>query len=116
MSTAVPAIKGNGSSTASFFGFDPSFLARLERLTLLNKRPLVGPSAGPRRSLQRGSSVEFADFRNYAEGDDFRRIDWNAYARLDRLFLRLYTAEQMTTVTLFLDQSNSMHFGEPTKA
>jgi uncharacterized protein (DUF58 family) len=60
--------------------------------------------------------VEFADFRNYAPGDDFRRVDWNAYARLDRLFLRLYTAEQMSTLTLLIDHSPSMRFGEPSKA
>jgi uncharacterized protein (DUF58 family) len=60
--------------------------------------------------------VEFADFRDYAPGDDFRRVDWNAYARLDRLFLRLYQAEQMTTLTLFLDHSPSMSFGQPAKA
>lgn len=99
----------------ALFGFDGAFLRRLERLTLLNRTPLSGPSAGPRRSPRRGASVEFADFRDYAPGDDFRRIDWNAYARLDRLFLRLYSAEEMTTVTLFLDHSASMRFGEPSK-
>lgn len=98
------------------FGFDSAFLQKLERLTLLNQRPLQGQSAGPRRSPRHGASVEFADFRNYSAGDDFRRIDWNAYARLDRLFLRLYRAEEMTTVTLLLDHSPSMRFGTPSKA
>jgi uncharacterized protein (DUF58 family) len=97
------------------FGFDSEFLQRLERLALLSRRPLQGPLAGPRRSPQHGSSVEFADFRNYTAGDDFRRIDWNAYARLDRLFLHLYSAEQMSTVTILLDHSLSMSFGEPSK-
>lgn len=115
MSTSVRSVEPDGSSPTTFFGFDSSFLAKLERLTLLNRRPLVGPSAGPRRSVERGSSVEFADFRNYVPGDDFRRIDWNAYARLDRLFLRIYRAEQMSTVTLFLDHSPSMQFGQPSK-
>jgi uncharacterized protein (DUF58 family) len=60
--------------------------------------------------------VEFADFRAYIRGDDFRRVDWNAYARLGKLFLRLYRAEEMSTLTLFLDHSRSMRFGEPSKA
>jgi uncharacterized protein (DUF58 family) len=98
------------------FGFDDAFLRRLEQLALRSRRPVVGPRAGPRRSPQHGSSVEFADFRQYLPGDDFRRIDWNAYARLDRLFLHLFSAEQMTSLTLFLDHSRSMGFGEPPKA
>ncbi len=98
------------------FGFDGAFLQRLERVTLANRRPLPGLNAGPRRSPRYGSSVEFADFRDYSDGDDFRRIDWNAYARLDRLFLRLYRAEEMATITILLDHSASMRFGEPTKA
>lgn len=98
------------------FGFDGAFLQRLERVTIANRRPLPGTSAGPRRSPRHGSSVEFADFRDYSDGDDFRRIDWNAYARLDRLFLRLYRAEEMATITILLDHSASMRFGEPSKA
>jgi uncharacterized protein (DUF58 family) len=90
-------------------------LRKLERLTLAVRRPMPGPAAGPRRSPRHGASVEFADFRDYSPGDDFRRIDWNALARLDRLFLRLYSAEEMTTVTLCLDHSPSMEFGEPSK-
>ncbi|MGI8828088.1 MAG: DUF58 domain-containing protein [Chloroflexota bacterium] len=98
------------------FGFDADFLRRLERLSVINRRPVGGALAGPRRSRQHGSSVEFADFRDYAPGDDLRRVDWNAYARLDRVFLRLYSAERMTTLTLIVDHSASMHFGEPQKA
>ena len=97
------------------FGFDTAFLQKLERISLVSRRRLAGAAAGPRRSVLRGSSVEFADFRDYTPGDDFRRVDWNAYARLDRLFLRLYMAEQMTTVSLFLDHSASMSFGDPSK-
>jgi uncharacterized protein (DUF58 family) len=98
------------------FGFDSAFLQKLERLALVNRRPMIGPSAGPRRSPRHGASVEFADYRDYSPGDDFRRIDWNAYARFERLFLRLYSAEEMTTLTLFLDHSASMRFGEPSPA
>jgi uncharacterized protein (DUF58 family) len=102
-------------SPAGYFGFDGAFLRKLERLTLAVRRPMPGPAAGPRRSPRHGASVEFADFRDYSPGDDFRRIDWNALARLDRLFLRLYSAEEMTTVTLCLDHSPSMEFGDPSK-
>jgi uncharacterized protein (DUF58 family) len=101
---------------ANPFNFDSAFLQKLERLALLSRHPLPGPAAGPRRSPRRGASVEFADFRDYTPGDDFRRIDWKAYGRLDRLFLRLYSAEEMTALTLFLDHSASMRFGEPSKA
>lgn len=98
------------------FGFDSAFLQRIERLSILNRQALRGPSAGPRSSPRHGASVEFADFRNYVTGDDFRRVDWKAYARLDRLFLRLYRAEELAAITIFLDHSRSMDFGQPTKA
>jgi uncharacterized protein (DUF58 family) len=97
------------------FGFDSAFLQRVERLSILNRQALRGPSAGPRNSPRHGASVEFADFRNYVTGDDFRRVDWKAFARLDRLFLRLYRAEELAIITIFLDHSRSMDFGEPTK-
>lgn len=98
------------------FGFDSAFLERLERLTLLNRRSVIGPSSGARRSPRHGSSVEFSDFREYVPGDDYRRIDWKAYARLERVFLRLYRSEDVTTITLLLDRSASMSFGTPPKA
>lgn len=104
------------TNPATFFGFDGPFLQKLERLAVLSRHPIPGLAAGPRRSPRRGSSVEFADFREYAPGDDFRRIDWKVYGRLDRLFLRLYSAEEITTLTLFLDRSTSMSFGNPSKA
>lgn len=102
--------------TDATFGFDSAFLRRVERLSILNRQAIRGPSAGPRNSPRHGASVEFADFRNYVAGDDFRRVDWKAFARLDRLFLRLYRAEDLAAVTIFLDHSQSMHFGEPSKA
>lgn len=100
----------------ALFGFDGEFLRRLERLAVLNRRPVSGAWAGRRRAVGHGTSVEFADFRDYAPGDDFRRIDWNAFARLDRLFLRLYQAEHTTRISLWLDHSRSMGFGDPPKA
>lgn len=60
--------------------------------------------------------MEFSDFRRYAAGDDFRRIDWRAYARLERLFLRVFEAEENITVSILLDCSTSMYHGRPPKA
>src|SRR5437764_13516933 len=71
---------------------------------------------GERRSRRRGQSVEFADFRNYTPGDDYRLIDWNAYARLDRYMLRLFVAEEELPLSLFVDLSGSMDWGRPNKA
>lgn len=102
--------------TDATFGFDSAFLHRLERMAVLSRRRLASPSSGLHRSPRHGSSVEFADYRDYTVGDDFRRVDWKAYARLDRLFLRLYSAEDSSTVTLLLDRSSSMSFGAPPKA
>ena len=95
--------------------FTPDFLHKLEALGLATRQSFAGTSAGPRRSPRLGTSVEFSDFRNYAPGDDYHRIDWNAYARLERLFLRLYRAEENLTVSLLLDASRSMAWGEPSK-
>jgi uncharacterized protein (DUF58 family) len=70
---------------------------------------------GERRSPKRGTSVEFADYRNYQIGDDFRHIDWNIYARLDKLFLKLFMEEENLNISILLDVSRSMDFGEPSK-
>ena len=94
---------------------DPEFVRRLGRLRLLVRRRFAGTAGGARRSTRRGASVEFADHRPYAPGDDIRRIDWNAYARLEELVLRLYVAEEDLTVYLLVDRSASMAFGEPPK-
>jgi uncharacterized protein (DUF58 family) len=94
---------------------DASFLRKLEQLQLVARRVLKGQQHGERRSLARGHSVEFADFRNYSIGDDLRYLDWSLYARLERLFLKLYEEEQELRVTLLLDVSESMGFGSPSK-
>src|SRR5262245_5009053 len=70
---------------------------------------------GERRSKRKGQSVEFADYRNYVVGDDLRHLDWNLYARLDRLFLRLFMEEEDLHFTVLIDNSLSMDFGSPTK-
>ena len=95
---------------------EPALLRRLESLALLVRRAVSGQMGGERRSRRRGQSVEFADFRNYTPGDDFRLIDWNAYARLDRFMLRLFVAEEELPLNLFLDMSGSMDWGTPNKA
>ncbi|HVG00562.1 MAG TPA: DUF58 domain-containing protein, partial [Chloroflexia bacterium] len=69
--------------------FDAEFMRKLERLSLISRKLKAGRMKGERRSPRRGQSVEFADYRTYAPGDDLRRVDWNAYARLERLFLKL---------------------------
>ena len=91
-------------------------LRRLEALALQVRRAVSGQMGGERRSRRRGQSVEFADFRSYTPGDDFRLIDWNAYARLDRFMLRLFVAEEELPLSLFLDLSGSMDWGRPNKA
>ncbi len=93
----------------------PELLRRLEQFQLLAKRHAKSSIRGERRSKARGQSVEFADYRNYVVGDDLRYLDWNLYGRLDRLFLKLYEEERELPVTLFLDGSESMGFGEPSK-
>ena len=93
----------------------PDLLRRLEQLQLLATRRSRSSARGERRSRARGTSVEFADHRNYVAGDDFRYLDWNLYGRLERLFLKLYEEERELPVRIFLDASESMAFGEPRK-
>lgn len=95
---------------------EPSLLRKLERVKLAGRWQVAASAPGPRRSTHHGSSPEFADFRSYVEGDDLRRVDWNAYARLDQLFIRLHAGEEMGTLTLLLDHSPSMHTSEPHKS
>ncbi|HSJ58563.1 MAG TPA: DUF58 domain-containing protein [Anaerolineae bacterium] len=95
--------------------FDEPFLRKLERLAIVSRRAMAGQMQGERRSPKRGQSVEFADFRAYAPGDDIRRIDWNAYARLERFFLKLFVEEEDLTIHLLVDASRSMDWGEPNK-
>ncbi|HSS93896.1 MAG TPA: DUF58 domain-containing protein [Candidatus Dormibacteraeota bacterium] len=95
---------------------EPPLLRRLEALALQVRREVSGQMGGERRSVARGRSVEFADFRNYTPGDDYRLIDWNAYARLDRFMLRLFVAEQELPLSIFVDLSGSMDWGRPGKA
>ncbi|MGZ9159601.1 MAG: DUF58 domain-containing protein [Candidatus Limnocylindrales bacterium] len=118
---AAPAAGGAGirrvflPSEVDSTVFDEAFLRQLERLLLLMRSPVRGGLKGGRRSVKRGQSVEFADYREYALGDDLRQLDWNVYARLERLFVKLFIEEEDVTVTLLLDASASMAVGYPSK-
>lgn len=92
-----------------------STLRRLEQLQLAVRARSRSSLKGERRSRARGHSVEFADHRNYSSGDDLRYLDWNLYGRLDRLFVKLYEEEREVPVQLYLDSSESMKFGDPSK-
>src|SRR5437588_7794563 len=93
--------------------FDAEFMRKLERLSLISRKLKQGRLKRERRSPKRGQSVEFADYRTYAHGDDLRRVDWNAYARMERLFIKLYQEEEDLTVHILLDASKSMDWGDP---
>ena len=102
-------------STRSKTVLDPEFLRKLERLALAAKRVQLGVAKGERRSKRKGISVEFADYRDYVQGDDTRFVDWNIYGRLDSLFLKLFQEQEDLTVHLLIDASDSMAFGTPPK-
>src|SRR5437016_8306202 len=93
----------------------PELFAQLERLELVSRKVFRGRMKGERRSKRKGQSVEFADFRNYVPGDDLRFIDWNTYARLEKLFLKMFMEEEDLHFYDLIDASRSMDFGEPTK-
>src|SRR5213082_2843418 len=95
---------------------DPSFMARLDQLDVMSRKLLAGKMKGERRSKRRGQSVEFADYRNFVIGDDLRFIDWNIYARLDKLFLKLFLEEEDLALYVLADVSKSCDYGNPNKA
>jgi uncharacterized protein (DUF58 family) len=111
---AGPAGGGPGGAASGGPPDEPlleaGFLARLERLQLSTRRPLAGLYAGGHRSPRRGSSLDFAEHREYHPGDDFRRIDYHALARLGVLVLKLFDAEDDLPVRLVVDTSASMGF------
>jgi uncharacterized protein (DUF58 family) len=96
--------------------FDSEFLRKLDNIALSAKITMNEGSSGSRKSKAKGSSVEFSDFREYSIGDDFRRIDWNAYGRFDKLFVKLFMEEREALVNIFIDCSKSMDFGSPKKS
>lgn len=96
--------------------FDGEFFARLHTLRMSNKMKLTSGMSGGRKSSAKGNSVEFSDFREYMLGDDIRKIDWNAYGRMNRLFIKLFQEEKEGVFRIFVDGSKSMDYGERKKS
>lgn len=96
--------------------FDTDFLKKLDTIAIHVRMLMSDGGGGNRKSRSKGSSVEFSDFREYTAGDDFRRIDWNAYGRFDKLFVKLFMEEQEAMINIFVDASKSMDFGSPKKS
>jgi uncharacterized protein (DUF58 family) len=101
---------------SSPFLLEPAFMKKVERLRLATRRLVRGSQAGGRRSRLTGSSLEFADYRPYSPGDDIRRVDWTAYARFRKWFLKTYFDERETDVRIYLDLSRSMRWDSEVKA
>ena len=95
---------------------EPAVLARLSGVPLLSRRPMVGNVSGRHASPHRGSSVEFAEYRKYVPGDDLRRLDWRAFGRSDRFYVKEYEADTNLRLVLVLDTSGSMAFRSPAPA
>jgi uncharacterized protein (DUF58 family) len=95
---------------------DEFFLGQLEQLGTLLKNNVAGMFGGNRRSKNLGSSCEFADYRDYMPGDDVTKIDWNAYARFDKLYQKLYFDERQMHTKIYIDVSRSMIHGSEDKA
>jgi len=95
--------------------FDDEFLKKLEYLNIISKRLFAGQLRAERRTRRRGTGLEFADYRAYVAGDDFRHLDWKAYLRLNRLILKLFEEEEDLPIYFFIDSSQSMNYGQPTK-
>ena len=95
---------------------DISFLNSLSRLKLAMKYKSSMSMSGNRKSIQKGNSTEFSGFREYAHGDDPRRIDWNAFARLNKLYIKEYMEEKESTVRILIDTSSSMNYGSNSKS
>ena len=95
---------------------DRKYFETIGRLRLAVHKKSTSVMQGARKSAAKGSSAEFSDFREYMQGDDIRRIDWNAYGRTERLFVKEYVEEREACINILLDTSKSMDFGEPSKS
>src|SRR5690242_18057393 len=100
-------------STVSRLNLDPQSIARLQGLELRARHIVEGFLSGQHRSHHRGQSVEFAEHREYAAGDDLRYVDWKVYGKTDRVYLKQYEAETNLTCCLLLDVSESMQYRGP---
>ena len=94
---------------------DSGLMAKLDQMDVMSRKIFAGKLQGERRSKKRGVSVEFADYRHYVHGDDLRFVDWNIYARLDKLFLKMFIEEEDLSLILAIDASASMNWGNPNK-
>ncbi|GIW77366.1 MAG: hypothetical protein KatS3mg104_2429 [Phycisphaerae bacterium] len=94
---------------------DSDVMSRLDQLNLLSRKILNGKINGEFRSNRKGRSLELADFKNYTVGDDLRFLDWNSYARLDRLFVKLFREEGDLSLHVLIDTSGSENYGTPNK-
>ena len=94
---------------------DGRLMAKLDQLDVISRKIFAGKMQGERRSKRRGISVEFADYRHYTHGDDLRFVDWNIYARLDKLFLKIFLEEEDLSLVIAVDTSASMDWGSPSK-
>lgn len=101
-----------GSTPEAMLIFDEATLRKLEQLSLVATHVRVGLMKGERRSSKKGTSVEFADYRDYSQGDDLRRLDWNVFARLERPFVKLLEEEEDLAVHILVDASASMNWPE----
>jgi len=95
--------------------FSEAFLRKLERIRILTRKGIKGPTRGEHASWRRGTSLDFLDYRKYQVGDDFRYVDWNVYGRSDKLFLKLFKSEEDLSIHILLDASRSMGQGSPSK-
>lgn len=94
---------------------DENFLKQLEKLKLITQKGMKGPYRGEHKSWKSGEGQEFLDYRNYQAGDDLRYVDWSVYGRFDKLFIKLFHAEENQTVHILVDISRSMQAGTPPK-
>ena len=98
------------------FQITEELLSQIENLQMLLKNNVAGMFGGNHKSRTYGSSCEFADYRDYADGDDTTKLDWNAYARFDKLYLKLFLDERQMHTRIYIDASRSMEYGDPKKA
>src|SRR5512132_1295426 len=103
------------SASANVTLFDDEFLKKLEYLNIISKRLFAGQTRAERRTRRRGTGLEFADYRQYVAGDDFRQLHWKAYRRLNRLILKRFEEEEDLPIYFFVDSSQSMSYGKPSK-
>ena len=98
------------------FEITEELLSQIENLRMLLKNNVAGMFGGNHKSRTYGSSCEFADYRDYVDGDDTTKLDWNAYARFDKLYVKLFLDERQMHTRIYIDASRSMEYGDPKKA